>query len=74
MRSNLRWCSDGFEFTCWDGDVVRGIFLIDAHDPELLSWRAVVSAGISGSDVRDMLLEAVEQRFGTRQGQPPSSS
>ena len=24
MRSNLRWCSDGFEFTCWNGDVVRG--------------------------------------------------
>ena len=21
MRSNLRWCSDGFEFTCWNGDV-----------------------------------------------------
>jgi transposase InsO family protein len=19
MRSNLRWCSDGFEFTCWNG-------------------------------------------------------
>ena len=24
MRSNLRWCSDGFEFTCWNGDIVRG--------------------------------------------------
>lgn len=23
-RSNLRWCSDGFEFTCWNGEVVRG--------------------------------------------------
>lgn len=23
MRSNLRWCSDGFEFTCWNGDVTR---------------------------------------------------
>ena len=22
MRSNLRWCSDGLEFTCWNGDVV----------------------------------------------------
>jgi len=20
MRSNLRWCSDGFEITCWNGD------------------------------------------------------
>ncbi|MDO6732600.1 IS3 family transposase [Marinovum sp. 2_MG-2023] len=65
MRSNLRWCSDGLEFTCWNGDVIRLAFLIDAHDREIISWRAVANAGISGSDVRDMLLEAVEARFGT---------
>lgn len=65
MRSNLRWCSDGLEFTCWNGDVIRVAFLIDAHDREIISWRAVAKAGISGSDVRDMLLEAVEKRFGT---------
>lgn len=64
MRSNLRWCGDGFEFTCWNGDVVRGAFLIDAHDREIISWRAVANAGISGSDVRDIMLEAVEHRFG----------
>ncbi|GGF27486.1 integrase [Aliidongia dinghuensis] len=64
MRSNLRWCSDGFEFTCWNGDVIRGAFIIDAHDREVIAWRAVVNAGISGSDIRDMMLEAVEKRFG----------
>ena len=64
MRSNLRWCSDGFEFTCWNGDIIRGAFIIDAHDREVIAWRAVVNAGISGSDVRDMMLEAVEKRFG----------
>ena len=37
MRSNLRWCSDGFEFTCWNGDVIRGAFIIDAHDREIQS-------------------------------------
>ena len=65
MRSNLRWCSDGFEFTCWNGEVVRGAFIIDAHDREVIAWCAVANAGISGSDVRDMMLEAVETRFGT---------
>lgn len=65
MRSNLRWCSDGLEFTCWNGDVIRAAFLIDAHDREIIAWRAVANAGISGSDVRDMLLEAVEKRFST---------
>ncbi|MHA6345754.1 IS3 family transposase [Roseivivax sp. CAU 1761] len=64
MRSNIRWCSDGFEFTCWNGDVVRGAFIIDAHDREIIAWRAVVNAGISGSDIRDMMLGAVETRFG----------
>jgi len=65
MRSNLRWCSDGFEFTCWNGDIIRGAFIIDAHDREIIAWRAVVNAGISGSDIRDIMLEAVERRFGT---------
>lgn len=63
LRSNLRWCSDGFEFTCWNGDIVRGAFIIDAHDREIISWCAVANAGISGSDVRDMMLAAVEARF-----------
>lgn len=64
MRSNIRWCSDGFEFTCWNRDIVRGAFIIDAHDREVVAWRAVVNAGISGSDIRDIMLEAVERRFG----------
>ncbi|PZX13006.1 integrase-like protein [Palleronia aestuarii] len=57
-------CSDGFEYTCWNGDIVRGAFIIDAHDREIIAWRAVVNAGISGSDIRDIMLEAVERRFG----------
>ncbi|WP_261339098.1 IS3 family transposase [Rhizobium leguminosarum] len=65
MRSNLRWCSDGLEFTCWNGEVVRLAFIIDAFDREIISWAAVANAGISGSDIRDMMLEAVENRFGT---------
>jgi putative transposase len=64
IRSNLRWCSDGLEFTCWNGEIVRAAFIIDAHDREVIAWRAVANAGISGSDVRDIMLEAVEARFG----------
>jgi len=63
MRSNLRWCSDGLEFTCWNGEIVRLAFIIDAFDREIVAWTAVSGAGISGSDVRDMMLEAVERRF-----------
>jgi len=71
MRSNLRWCSDGFEFTCWNGEVIRAAFIIDAHDREIVSWKAVVNAGISGSDIRDLMLEAVEKRFGSLRAPEP---
>jgi putative transposase len=64
MRSNLRWCSDGLEFTCWNGEVIRLAFIIDAFDREIIAWTAVANAGLSGSDIRDMMLEAVEKRFG----------
>ena len=71
MRSNLRWCSDGFEIACWNGDLIRVAFIIDAHDREIIAWHAVVGSGISGSMVRDMMLEAVESRFGTLQSPEP---
>ena len=52
MRSNLRWCSDGLEFACWNGDVIRLAFLMEAHDREIISWRAVANTRINGSDGR----------------------
>ena len=39
--------------------------LIDAFDREIIAYVAVAGAGISGSDIRDMMLAAVERRFGT---------
>ena len=71
MRSNLRWCSDGLEFICWNGEVVRMAFIIDAFDREIIAWTALSGAGISGSDVRDMMLEAVETRFGSMRAPHP---
>jgi putative transposase len=40
MRSNLRWCSNLFEITCWNDDIVRIVFVIDAHDREVPPWHA----------------------------------
>ncbi len=45
MRSNLRWYSDGLEFTCWNGEVIRLAFIIDAFDSEIIAWTAVANAG-----------------------------
>ncbi|MNZ98687.1 IS2 transposase TnpB [compost metagenome] len=61
--SNTRWCSDGFEFRCEDGDKLRVTFALDCCDREAISWVASPN-GYSGDDVRDVMLEAVEQRFG----------
>ena len=71
MASNLRWCSDVLEIGCWNREVVRIAFVIDAFDREVISHVAVTGAGISGSDVRDVMLAAVEQRFGTERTPHP---
>ncbi len=64
QESNRRWCSDGFEIGCDNGDVVTGVFLKDCCDREIISWRAWSSRGLPGEPVRDMLVEGVEARFG----------
>lgn len=62
-ESNTRWCSDGFEFRCDDDAKLRVTFALDCCDREAISWVASPS-GYSGDDVRDVMLEAVEKRFG----------
>jgi transposase InsO family protein len=65
LRSTLRWCRGGVEFACWNGDIVRGAFIIDARDREIIAWRRCKRRH-QGSDVRDMILAAVEARFAGR--------
>jgi putative transposase len=55
-------CSDGLEFTCWNGEVVRVAIALDCHDREVIGWVAT-TAGISGEMIRDMMVYCVEQRF-----------
>ena len=62
LRSNIRWCSDGLEFTCWNGEVVRVAFVLDCHDREVIGWVAT-TAGISGEMIRDLMVGCVEARF-----------
>ena len=69
-RSNSRWCSDGFEFRCDDGTPLRVTFALDCCDREAISW-AATTGGHSGDVVRDIMLAAVEQRFGTTHAPQP---
>lgn len=37
LRSNQRWCSDGFEFRCDDGSPLRATFALACCDCEAMS-------------------------------------
>jgi putative transposase len=62
-QSNLRWCSDGFEIGCDNAEKVRVAFALDCCDREAVGHIATTE-GIKGEDVRDLMVAAVEQRFG----------
>ena len=62
-RSDTRWCSDGFEIGCDNGERVRIAFTLDCCDREAISWVAT-TGGINSSDIRDLMIESVERRFG----------
>lgn len=62
-HSNTRWCSDGLEIACDNGEKVRMAFTLDCCDREAIRYVAT-TAGISGEMVRDLMVESLEQRFG----------
>ncbi|HGB0370587.1 TPA: IS3 family transposase [Salmonella enterica subsp. enterica serovar Saintpaul] len=63
-ESNQRWCSDGFEFRCDNGEKLRVTFALDCCDREALHW-AVTTGGFNSETVQDVMLGAVERRFGS---------
>ncbi|WNE54291.1 IS3-like element IS2 family transposase (plasmid) [Shigella flexneri] len=62
-ESNQRWCSDGFEFCCDNGERLRVTFALDCCDREALHW-AGTTGGFNSETVQDVMLGAVERRFG----------
>ncbi len=69
--SNTRWCSDGLELSCDNGERVRIAFALDCCDREIMSWVATTK-GIDAALVGDLMMQAVENRFGPN-GKPPRS-
>ena len=59
---NTRWCSDGFEIACENGERVRVAFTLDCSDREAMSFVGTTDA-VSGDDVRDLMVDTVEQSF-----------
>lgn len=63
LKSNMRWCSDGFEILCWNGERVRIAFAMDCCDREVMSYIAT-TGGITAEMVKDLMAESIEYRFG----------
>lgn len=63
-ESNQRWCSDGFEFRCDNGEKLRVTFALDCCDREALHW-AVTTGGFDSETVQDVMPGAVERCFGS---------
>lgn len=61
--SNERWCSDGLEIACWNGEYVQLAFALDCHDRECLAWVAV-PRDLRAIDIQQLMQQAVAARFG----------
>lgn len=60
---NRRWCSDGFEIGCRNGERVRIAFVMDCCDREVMGHVAT-TGGVTGEMIRDLMVEGAERRFG----------
>jgi hypothetical protein len=63
LKSDLRWCSDGFEIRCWNGEKVLVSFSLDCCDREVPAFIAS-TAHPTGETIRDLMAETIEARFG----------
>jgi putative transposase len=63
MNGTAAGVPTAFEIGCDNGEKVRVAFALDCCDREAMSFLAT-TGGISGGDVRDLMVAAVEHRFG----------
>lgn len=62
-NSNQRWCFDGLEIPCDNGERVRMAFALDCCDREIMSWVATTK-GLDADLIGNLMIQAVEYRFG----------
>ena len=64
-RSDERWCSDGFEFKCLNGESVTVTFVMDCCDREVISFVAKKGKGLPAWMAQEQVILAVNRRFGS---------
>lgn len=63
LRPDTRWCSDGFEFRCFNREKVFVAFLEDTCDREAISWVASKTP-INSEMIRDLVVMAMDDDLG----------
>lgn len=64
IKSNLRWCSDGFTIACENGDRVNVAFAMDCCDREIIGYIATSIGGIDSDMICDLIANCFIYRFG----------
>lgn len=62
LHSNTRWCSDGFEIKCFNGEKIYVAFVLDCCDREVISFVAR-SRPLLAQDIQELMIASVEKRF-----------
>jgi putative transposase len=63
IRSNIRWCSDTMTIKCFNKEKVEVAFALDTCDREVIGYVAK-SGAMTGADIRDLMVQSLESRFG----------
>lgn len=62
LFSNTRWCSDGLEIKCFNGEKVYVAFTLDCHDRECIGFVGSKEP-LLRTDIQDLMVISVESRF-----------
>lgn len=68
-QPDRRWCTDGFEILCWNGQIVCAAFALDCCDREAMAHVARIG-DLTSADIQRLMRKAVFGRFGA--AGPPS--
>ena len=63
--SDKRWCSDGLEFKCFNGEHISMTFVLECCDREVISFVARNGRGLPAWMAQEQVLLAVNKRFGS---------
>ena len=63
--SNQLWCSDKMTISCWSGEIVVPVFVLDCCDREATT-PVVEACPIDGAGIRQLRRQAVFARVGTK--------